>query len=239
MLSYSQLNSYRTRPHIESWTADIGSEAQLTKWGSVLCRAAEKNIPCGSAVADLGAGPQAVIMRQLIKSGVQANWLAVEPNYSVKGPSGLTVVRGDLRALSKNSLDVILFNPPVIPDRYLNSFLPHYYMFLAGTNWTEALDDVLVESPRCLRRNGRLIIICPTFLQPPLLFQENPFVLEFCYESIISFVSRAPLRNKQTTEQLISDIRERSDASTQAWENMGIPNLSDAFAVVAIEIRYS
>lgn len=230
----------KKRPDSKSLIANnIGSELHHSKWGSVLCKAAESRIPPGSNVVDLGAGPKAVVARHMIESGVEANWLAIEPYYSVKAPSEVKVVRGNLRVLSPNSVDVILFNPPVVPRQYLNSSSSDYHLFLSGADWTETIDEAILESQRCLSRTGHLIILCPTFLQPPLLLEKKPRVLEYDYESFISFCARAPLHQSVTAEEMILDLQRRSDASALLWERLGVPPRPSSFAIVALEVHYS
>lgn len=224
---------------VKSLIVDAGSKLQLSKWSSVLCKAAKNRISPGSKVVDLGAGPEAIVSRYMIESGVPANWLAIEPYYSVNAPSEVTVIRGDLRALAANSVDMILFNPPVVPLEYLNPSSRDCHIFMGGADGTETIDEVVVESQRCLHRNGHLIILCPSFIQPPLLLEKNPCVLAYDYESFISFSSRAPLHHSKTAAELMFDIQRRSDAAVTAWERRGIPHQPNSFAVIALEVCYS
>lgn len=136
----------RQKPHVATLSVDVDLEFPLPKWGAVLFKAAHKKIPHGSNVVDLGPGPDAIISRHMIKSGVQANWLAVEPFCSVNAPSEVTVIKGDLRALSTSSVDVILFNPPVLSRRYLNPSSPDCHIFLGGSDGTETIVQVATES---------------------------------------------------------------------------------------------
>lgn len=190
-------------------------------------------------MVDLGAGPEAVVARHMIKSGVQARWLAIEPYYSVKAPPQVAVVRGDLKALFANSVDVILFNPPVVPHRCLDALSPNHHLFSGGTDGVGAINEALTESERCLRRDGKLIVLCPTFLESSGLLQKNPRVLAYDYESFESFASRTPLHHSKSFADFISDMQECSHASAAIWKDLGIPSQPDSFAIAALKIAFS
>lgn len=197
------------------------SSPNLTPRSKALISAAREIIRSGEIIVDLGAGREAVICRALLNECPDCKLIAVEPMVAVSAPESVETVRGDISALPEGSVDVILFNSPNTPDRFLDSQDGSYFQFAGGPNGYECIREVLSAAPSHLRDGGRLVFICPTFTVLP----DMPGRLEALthyFEPIEEFSARAPVRNLLQAE-FVDFLAGRQDAQRDFWSELNVP----------------
>ena len=217
-------------------------------WGTLLIHGAQQAVEPGMVVADLGAGPSAKVARALQDAQPRARYLAIEPHYRIELPPGresaISIVQGTLSRLADNSLDIVVFNPPVCPSGMLNRTHPAFYAFAGDGH--RVVSEVAADAARCLRDGGRFMCVAPAFLN--LRFRDfgRPEVWSWAAEEYTAFVRRAPVRD---ADGLASWLRSKSErehtdstssvarlgkshngASTSSASEQGSPRMPDVRA---------
>lgn len=203
------------------------SSPDFTARSAALLSAARRKIRPGDRVVDLGAGRKAVLARALLQVLEGCEIIAVEPHVEVDPPEGVEVVEGDVTALPESSVDVILFNSPNTPDRFLDPDDDSYHQFAGGPDGYQVFHQVLADSMTRLKKGGRFICICPTFTPLPELHPSQLTILDHLHEPKEPFFARAPVlpdREKEYAEFLTSRI----DTLQPLWEALGVPHDPDS-----------
>ncbi len=215
---------------------DSQSSPNFTSRSKALVSAVKHLIVPRETVVDLGAGREAVLCRILLQECPGCKLIAVEPFVEVSAPDLVETVRGDISALPECGADVILFNSPNSPDRFLEPEDGSYYQFAGGPNGYECLHDIIATAPSRLRDGGRLVFICPTFTLLPEMELSSLEVLAYYYEPIDQLASRAPIKGgleAKYREFLVDRLRTQQDF----WTKLGVPVRPDHVTAAVLCMR--
>lgn len=211
------------------------SSPDLTARSAALLAAARRHIHPGDRVVDLGAGRKAVLARALQETVEGCEIIAVEPHVKVDAPAGIEVIEGDISALPESSVDVVLFNAPNTPDRFLDENDLSYHQFAGGPDGYQVFHAVLAESLTRLKPGGRFLCICPTFTPLPELHFSQLTILDHLHEPKEPFFARAPIlpdKEKEYADFLASRI----ETLQPLWEALGVPHDPDSVTAAILSI---
>lgn len=213
-----------------------GSSPHFTPRTAGLLAAARSEIRDGDTVVDLGAGRRAEIARALLPDFPTARFVAVEPLVPVQAPPRVKVVAGEIDLLPERSADVILFNPPNTPERFLDPGDGSYHQFYGGPDGTQVLHGAIAASLPRLRPGGRMIFICPTFTCLPEALWSRVELMWQGREPLAEFLPRVPVRRGM--ERGYRDFLDRRIRRLAArWEGVGVRHRSDAITAVVLLLR--
>ncbi len=108
-------------------------------------------------VLDLGTGTgiQALTALEKTKDVLAADINQEAVNYCKK--LGIKAVKSDLFSNIKERFDLIIFNPPYLPDDNLN--LEDDRNYIGGEKGSETIEKFFSQSKRHLSKNGKILVV--------------------------------------------------------------------------------
>jgi hypothetical protein len=206
-----------------------------TPWTDALCRAAEKYIPCEGQVVDLGAGRHASVSRRLLQISNSIHIVAVEPFEAVDAPHGVEIKKGDISCLDRKSADLILFNPPSTPTRFLEPSDFRFHQFNGGQNGNDVLRGVCQQLEMYLTDQGCSLIICPSYFPPPCFSNLKISIENIAYECPDHMLRRAPTKLGEHN-QALRWISAQSAENITHWQGLGVKETQDRIAIIVLRV---
>lgn len=216
--------------------SDVPSPIRMTPWAEFLVdsgRALIANSPAQSLVVDLGAGPHAIVSRLLAKDYSRMQFVAVEPNVDVLAPAGVQIL-SNLSQLARDSVDLILFNPPASLTSWIDPAASNRFAFDGGPSGIEIINYVIQESMKRLREGGSLLILIPSYHQPILPLDARVEVINWKNDSISTLVDRAPFCFPK--EIIVAEHMRMCERNSYFWEQFGVQSPQTHYALVAMKI---
>ena len=121
------------------------SSPDFTPRTATLVGAAIGEIRDGETVVDLGAGRDAGVARAVLEAHPACRVIAVEPNVEIDtgATPGIETIQGELEDLDDVDIDVILFNSPNTPDRFVDRTDRSWHQFAGGPSGYDCLHGVV------------------------------------------------------------------------------------------------